>query len=71
MSCRKEKTCDDCGLPISICNALAMVKLAEERHGDAVMMQVGYIRSDLLDIPGKSAILDEICRREIEGRQDG
>lgn len=30
-----ERTCDDCGLPISICNARAMVGRAVFRHGGA------------------------------------
>ncbi len=32
-----EELCDDCGLPVSICNAKAMVQIAIAKHGaDAV-----------------------------------
>ncbi len=47
MSKRKEMTCEDCGHPISICNALASIMMAEERHGEDAMEKAGYLRRDL------------------------
>ena len=40
-----EPCCDDCGLPISICNARAMLRKAIKRHG---IIAVGRKISDLL-----------------------
>lgn len=58
-----EQTCDDCGLPISICNARAMIGRAAFRHGGAEVAKHMGLPSTLpaaLALPEVQALVEAL-----------
>ena len=54
---KHENTCDECGLPISICNAKAMFELAVSRNGrEAVIAAILDAKTEQTEQPTPEAV---------------
>lgn len=65
------RTCDDCGLPISVCNAVAMTKAAMREHPKLMLAQLAHLYPEVRALVDAGVGYLDASQRKLRGIVQG